>query len=144
MVFFLLLEMIWFVFHIHKNGFLFQLLLKPFLFSWLSEQKFVCVCVCVFFTLMFCFCSSREASIFIPLLFGNSTLKHRNNESATYNESFKGLRLNPYGFYLIMLPLGIRWAPMRYHIKLSSMKKNRRFLPRSFRVWFVFKPAEVT
>ena len=25
-----------------------------------------------------------------------------------YTKSFKGVRQNPYGFYLIMLPLGIR------------------------------------
>ena len=37
-----------------------------------------------------------------------------------YTESFKGLRLKPDGFYLVMLPLGIRWLLMKYHI-ISSL-----------------------
>ena len=43
-------------------------------------------------------------------------------------ESFKGLRLNPYGVYLIILPLGIRWALMKYYSKPLGMKKAGGFL----------------
>ena len=32
------------------------------------------------------------------------------SSSLSYTESFKGFRLKPYGFYLVILPLGIRWA----------------------------------
>ena len=42
-------------------------------------------------------------------------------------ESFKGLRLNPYGFYLVILPLGIRWALIKYHIKPLGITKMRGF-----------------
>ena len=30
-------------------------------------------------------------------------------------ESFRGLRLDPDGFYLVLLPLGIRWVLLKYH-----------------------------
>ena len=42
-------------------------------------------------------------------------------------ESFKGLRLNPYGFYLVILPLGIRWALMNYYIITLGMTKSQSF-----------------
>ena len=55
-------------------------------------------------------------------------------------ESFKGLGVNPYWFYLV---IGIRWALMKYHIKLlGKYDKNKRFSPRPLWVWFVFIPVE--
>ena len=43
-----------------------------------------------------------------------------------YTEFFLRPRLNPYGFYLVILVLGIRWAIMKYHIKPLD-DKNTRF-----------------
>ena len=40
---------------------------------------------------------------------------HRKGHVCT--EGFKDLRLHFYGFYLVILPLGIRSALMKYHIK---------------------------
>ena len=37
-----------------------------------------------------------------------------------YTESFKG-----YEFYWVILPLGIRWALMKYHIKPLGMTKTQ-------------------
>ena len=56
----------------------------------------------------------------------------------------KRLCLDPYGFYLVILPLGIRWALMKYHIKPLVMTKNIRFSPRPLWVWFVLISVEIT
>ena len=37
--------------------------------------------------------------------------------SSLSSESFKGVRLDLYGVFLVKLLLGIRWAEMKYHIK---------------------------
>ena len=58
-------------------------------------------------------------------------------------ESFKGLRSDPRGFYLVLLPLGIRWALLKYHIKPLGIMKNLRFLRKPLWVWFVFIPVEI-
>ena len=42
-------------------------------------------------------------------------------------ESFKSLRLNPYGIYLTILALGNRWALMKYRIRLLGMTKAQGF-----------------
>ena len=39
----------------------------------------------------------------------------------TFTGSFKGLHLNPYKFYLVILPLGISWTLVKYHIKPLRM-----------------------
>ena len=39
-----------------------------------------------------------------------------------YTESFKGLCLNPDGFYLVILPLGSRWVLMKYINPLGTTK----------------------
>ena len=64
--------------------------------------------------------------------------------SKVYTESFKGLRLDPDGFYWVLLPLGIRWALLKYHIKPLGIMKNLRFLLKPSWVWFVFIPTEIT
>ena len=46
---------------------------------------------------------------------------------STNNETFKVLRPDPYEFYLVILPLGIRWALMKYHINPSDMTKTQDF-----------------
>lgn len=72
------LKVIWFAFHVHENRFLVLPLLKPFFFSWLSENRsFWYSCS------MFCFCSSPEAPVSIPLLLRNSPFKSW--ESKNYN-----------------------------------------------------------
>ena len=40
---------------------------------------------------------------------------------------FKGLCLNPYGFYLVILSLDIRWALTKCHIKLQVCQKHNVF-----------------
>ena len=45
-----------------------------------------------------------------------------------YIESFKGLFLNPYGFYLVILTLGITKALMKFHIKPVRMTKTQGFM----------------
>ena len=57
----------------------------------------------------------------------------------SFTESLKGHRINPYGFYLITLPQGIRWALMRYHIKLLGMTKTQGF--RRDLYWYDFTPV---
>ena len=44
-----------------------------------------------------------------------------------FTENLRSLRLNRYEFYLVILPLGIRWALMKYHIKPLGMTKNKVF-----------------
>ena len=44
-----------------------------------------------------------------------------------FTENLRSLRLNRYEFYLVILPLGIRWALMRYHIKPLGMTKTQGF-----------------
>ena len=44
-----------------------------------------------------------------------------------FTGSFKGLRLNLYRFYLVILPLGIKCAHMKYHIKPLGMTKTQGF-----------------
>ena len=44
-----------------------------------------------------------------------------------YIESFKGLRLNPYLFYLVILPLDIRWELKKFHIKPLGKTKIQVF-----------------
>ena len=62
----------------------------------------------------------------------------------TNSESFKGLSLDLYRFYLVTLPLGTRWAFMKYHIKPLSMIKKTRFSPWPLWIRFVFIPVEIT
>ena len=42
-------------------------------------------------------------------------------------ESFIDLRLNPDGFYLVILTQCIRWALIKYHIKPLGMAKTQGF-----------------
>ena len=42
-------------------------------------------------------------------------------------ESFECLRLNSEEFYLVMLPLEISWALMKYHMKPLGMTKAQDF-----------------
>ena len=44
-----------------------------------------------------------------------------------YTESFKGLRLELYGFYLAILPPPTRWAIIKYCIKSQVWKKLKVF-----------------
>ena len=44
-----------------------------------------------------------------------------------FPESFIGLRLNPDGFYLVILPQCTRWVLMKYHIKPLGMAKTQGF-----------------
>ena len=62
----------------------------------------------------------------------------------TNSESFKGLSLDLYRFYLVTLPLGTRWAFVKYHIKPLSMIKKTRFSPWPLWIRFVFIPVEIT
>ena len=39
----------------------------------------------------------------------------------------KGFRVNPYGFNLVIITLGIRWALMKYHTKPLGMAKTQGF-----------------
>ena len=55
---------------------------------------------------------------------GGIMLIIRNSLSA---ESLKGLYLNPYGFYLVMLPLGFRRALIKYLIKPLIITKTQGF-----------------
>ena len=67
------------IFHIYRNEFLVQPLLKPFfLFSWLSETE-----ISGLFSLIFCSFFSSTASALILLYAEIQLLKHRKNEAAT-------------------------------------------------------------
>ena len=46
---------------------------------------------------------------------------------ALITESFKGLSLSSYRFYLVILPLNIKWALMKYHIKPLGITKTQAF-----------------
>ena len=49
------------------------------------------------------------------------------NYKKTLTESFNGLCLNPNGFYLLILPVSIRWVFMKYYIKSLGMTKTQGF-----------------
>lgn len=58
---------------------------------------------------------------------------------------FKGLRLDSYGFYLVILLLGIWWAIVKFHIKPLGMTKKQGFR-QDFYVFFLaifFIPVEL-
>ena len=57
-------------------------------------------------------------------------------------ESFKGL---PSGFYFVILPLGIRWALRKYHIKTLGTTKNKVFVKTFMdRIFFYICSLEIT
>ena len=60
------------------------------------------------------------------IFFGNG-LADVNLFSIPLTENLKCFRLNPYGFNLVIIPLGIRWALMKYHTKPLGMAKTRGF-----------------
>ena len=41
--------------------------------------------------------------------------------------SFKGLCLKPFVFYLVILPVGTKWALIEYHTKAIAMAKTIGF-----------------
>ena len=51
-------------------------------------------------------------------------MTYKNNlKNLPYTENFKGLRLNLDAFYLVILPLGIWSALIKYHLKPLDMIK---------------------
>ena len=60
------------------------------------------------------------------IFFGNG-LADVNLFSIPLTENLKCFRLNPYGFNLVIIPLGIRWALMKYHTKPLDMAKTQGF-----------------
>ena len=76
-----------------------------------------------------------------PGLLGSRYQLHRQLFPYHNMESFKGLGLDPYGFYLVILPLDISWALIKYHIK--PYDRNIWFSPRPLWVWFVLYPSRL-
>ena len=59
---------------------------------------------------------------------------------STLTESFKGLRLGLYGFYLVILLLRIRSALIQYHINPLVMTKAQGFRQHLYRYDLLLYP----